>query len=179
MSDQKMLQGLFIYCKDIEEWPFRWRESDEDLDCGQKILEQMIPFAASLIEKKLARSTIRKYLDNLFLLGGEIIRKVNFEESQRKWPAKKLILEYIDECGGPCPNHWSRSNFTESRYINQYDSVCRLFYKHLVAREQRVSDYGLDLRCGRQVEVTTQTVRRVQGDNPGWGSPLETASKLS
>jgi len=134
MSDQKMLQGLFIYCKDIEEWPFRWRESDEDLDCGQKILEQMIPFAASLIEKKLARSTIRKYLDNLFLLGGEIIRKVNFEESQRKWPAKKLILEYIDECGGPCPNHWSRSNFTESRYINQYDSVCRLFYKHLVGQ---------------------------------------------
>jgi hypothetical protein len=135
MSDQKMLQGLFIiYCKDVEEWPSRWRESDEDLDCGQKILEQMIPFAASLIEKKLARSTIRKYLDNLFLLGREIIREVNFKEIQRKWPAKKLILEYIDECGGPCPNHWSHSSFTESRYINQYDSVCRLFYKHLVGQ---------------------------------------------
>jgi hypothetical protein len=90
MSDQKMLQGLFIYCKDIEEWPSRWRESDEDLDCGQKILEQMIPFAASLIEKKLARSTIRKYLDNLFLLGREIIREVNFKEIQRKWPANSF-----------------------------------------------------------------------------------------
>jgi hypothetical protein len=129
-----MLPDLASYCKDIADWPSQWQGSKEDLECGQKILNQMIPFASSLIEKNLARGTIKKYLDNLAVLGGELIRQVNYEEHQRKWSAKKLILEYLDEDGGPRPYHWSRTNFTESQYIKQYNSVCRLFYKHLTSQ---------------------------------------------
>ncbi len=45
---------------------------------------------------------MKKYADYLWVLGGELIRRVSTDEKVRKLPAWMLVLKYIDETGGPC-----------------------------------------------------------------------------
>lgn len=120
-----------IYYKDFYEWPKHWMGFKEDIDVGNKLLHEFIPFIQYLVEKKLARGTIKKYMSDLGVLGSEIIRKIQNNEDQRKWSAKKILLSYIDITGGPLPHRWDPDEFTQQRYIKAYDSVCRNFYKFI------------------------------------------------
>jgi hypothetical protein len=49
----------------------------------------------------LFKRTIQRHVDNLWILGGEIIRDVNEEPPLRKVPAEQLIRKVIYEDGGP------------------------------------------------------------------------------
>ncbi len=48
-----------IYHKDFYEWPKQWMGVKEDVDVGTRILQEFIPFIEHLVDKKLARSTIK------------------------------------------------------------------------------------------------------------------------
>jgi hypothetical protein len=120
-----------LYYKDFYEWPQHWMGFKEDIDLGNRILLEFIPFIEFLVDKKLARSTIKKYMSDLGVLGSEIIRRIHENENQRKWPANKILLDYLDESGGPIPHCWDPNEFTQQRYITAYDSTCRNFYKFI------------------------------------------------
>lgn len=120
-----------FYFKDFYEWPQHWMGFKEDIDLGNRILLEFIPFVEFLVNKKLARSTIKKYMADLGVLGSEIIRRIHENENQRKWPAEKILLDYLDESGGPIPHCWDPNEFTQQRYITAYDSTCRNFYKFI------------------------------------------------
>ena len=78
-----------------------------------------------LATSKLSQRTIQTHVDNLWILGGEIIREVNEEPSLRKVPAKQLIRKVIHEDGGPLiHNGWE----DEQR---SFDSTCRKFHRFL------------------------------------------------
>jgi hypothetical protein len=104
----------------------------EDIDLGNTILQEFVPFIEHLVNKNLARSTIKKYMSNLGVLGSEIIRRIHENGNQRKWPVKKILLNYLDDEGGPLPYCWNPDEFTEQRYITAYDSTCRIFYKFII-----------------------------------------------
>ena len=120
-----------LYAKDFYEWPEHWMGFEKDIDFGKKILQEFIPFIEFLTQKSLAKSTIKKYMSDLSVLGSEIIRRIHDNESQRKWPAKKILLNYIDDSGGPLPHCWDPNEFTQQRYITNYDSVCRRLYRFI------------------------------------------------
>ena len=120
-----------IYYKDFYDWPKHWMGFEEDIDVGGKIIQEFIPFIEFLVEKQLARSTIKKYMSDLGVLGSEIIRRIQNNEDQRNWSGKKILLYYIDNSGGPLPHCWDPDEFTQQRYITAYDSVCRNFYKFI------------------------------------------------
>src|ERR1700687_3260133 len=88
-------------CRDLSEWPERWMGEEKDLPPGRKLVEYFMPFLLHLAGSGLSKRTIQNHVDNMWLLGGEIIRDVNENPSLRKAPAEKLVRAVIHEEGGP------------------------------------------------------------------------------
>src|SRR5438128_2290317 len=73
----------------------------------------------------LSKRTIQNHVDNMWLLGGEIIRNGNEEPRLRKVAAEQLVRNVIYENGGPLiHNGWE----DEQR---SFDSTCRKFHRFL------------------------------------------------
>ena len=112
-------------CPDFPEWPQRWRGVADDVVYGQELLDIMRSFVMHLIEKRLTEKTIRKHMDNLWLLGGEVIRNVN-ENDQYDVPPPASLLESVDSGGGPYCRH------IDSEWaLNSFDATCRKLHKFM------------------------------------------------
>ena len=121
-------------CPDFQEWPDSWKGEDNDVPFGEGLIEAFRPFIQSLIDAGWTKKTIRNHIDNLWLLGGEIIREVNtFNEYRRMNPRQKL-LETIGPEGGPYCRHLDSEE--ESR---SFDATCRKLYKYLMEEKARLS----------------------------------------
>jgi hypothetical protein len=98
---------------------------EKDLLPGEQLLACLRPFIEQLASSSLTPKTIRRHVDNLWLLGGEIIRDVNYDPSLRKVAAEKLLRSVIHEDGGPLVHNGSED---EQR---PFDSTCRKLYRFL------------------------------------------------
>ena len=87
-------------CQDLEDWPRSWMGFPEDLSPGKKMVAYFRPFIEHLIGLNLSGKTIHKHVDNLWILGGEIIRDLNETPSLRKVPTEALVFDVVKE-GGP------------------------------------------------------------------------------
>jgi len=110
---------------DFNQWPDAWEGLPEDLPYGREILEVMRPFIVQLIEKGLTRKTMRKHMDNLWLLGGEIIRNVSTHEEYHIPPIQK-IRDSVDSLGGMYCRHLD-SDIEEK----SYHATCKKFHHFL------------------------------------------------
>ena len=120
---------LRVYCKDIDRWAESWAGfPDLDVPVGERIVAEFTPFLLALIDERRTKKTIKKYADYLWVLGGELIRRVSTDEKARKLPARTLILKHIDETGGPL---WRHARDEQEHAV--YDAVCRRFYQFLTS----------------------------------------------
>lgn len=85
----------------MEEWPASWVGVKEDEAPGRRLVTEVRPFIAHLIEDGLPPKTVRRHLDNLWAIGGEIIREFNDEPALRRRSARKLLLDAIDAGEAP------------------------------------------------------------------------------
>lgn len=116
---------LLPYCRGLSEWPERWMGEEADLPPGRQLVAAFIPFLLHLATSGLARRTIQRHVDNLWVLGGEIVRDLNEEPAPRKVPVDKLIDKVVHPDGGPLiHNGWE----DEQR---SFDSTCRKFHRFL------------------------------------------------
>jgi hypothetical protein len=105
----------------MSEWPNAWLIDGPDLAYGQALLEEVTPFVTHLISvEHLSTSTIRRHLDYLFLLGGELISHINIFERDRRLSPSKLLDRSISEDGRPLCKH-----IEEGHMQAQYDATCR------------------------------------------------------
>jgi hypothetical protein len=117
-------------CRDLGEWPERWMGEEKDLPIGNRLVEFFMPFLLHLAKSGLSKKTIQNHVDNMWVLGGEIIRDVNEDPSLRKITAEKLVLNVIYLDGGPLiHNGWE----DEQR---SFDSTCRKFYRFLTQSQR-------------------------------------------
>ena len=99
--------------------------TEQDLDYGKMLLDEMRPFAEFLVEGGLAKKTIKRHLTNLWLLGGEIIREVNVYGEYSK-PASEKLRHSVGSDGGPYCRH-----LDGEAGIKSFDSTCRKLHKYL------------------------------------------------
>lgn len=126
-SDNQTSTDLLVqYFKDINEWPETWEIDKNDIKIGRAILEQFKLFLIDRIEKGRAKKTIKSHGNYLWVLGGELIRAVNEDISQRRLSGRNLILKHINDSGGP---YW-RHVVSEADDA-QYDSVCKQLFKFM------------------------------------------------
>src|SRR5216683_1390550 len=64
---------------------------------GEHLLACFQPFIKQLASSSLSPKTIRKHVDNLWLLGGEIIRDLNDDPALRKVTADRLLRNVIHQ----------------------------------------------------------------------------------
>jgi hypothetical protein len=117
--------GIDAYCKDLAEWPSNWMGLTEDLVPGEKMVAYFRPFLEHLVELELSRKTIRKHVNNLWLLGGEIIRDLHETLALRKVPVETLVFNMIED-GGPILYH--NDSEEQQRWL---ESTCGKFCRFL------------------------------------------------
>lgn len=117
---------LSHYVKDIEEWPESWMIDRPDSATGQAILAVLEPFIQHLLNQGLSRRTIKRHIDNLWALGGEIISNVNSDPSQRKQSARILVMDAVEDEGGPLLG--SAFGLDEQQ---SFDTTCRKLNRFL------------------------------------------------
>jgi len=112
-------------CQDLEEWPRSWMGFAEDIPPGEKMVAYFRPFIEHLIGLNLSQKTIRKHVDNLWILGGEIIRDLNETPPLRKAPVEALVFDVLKE-EGPLLYHCDSEEQQRS-----FESTCCKFRRFL------------------------------------------------
>ena len=102
---------------------------EKDLPPGEKLVACFRPFIQHLTASGLSRKTIRKHIDNLWILGGEIIRDLNETPSLRKKNVEHVLIDVIDDEGGPLIH-----NCDSEEQQRSFDSTCRKFRRFLQQR---------------------------------------------
>ena len=126
-----------------------------------------MPFLLHLAESGLSKRTIQNHVDNMWLLGGEIIRDVNEEPRLRKAAAEQLVRNVIHEDGGPLiHNGWE----DEQR---SFDSTCRKFspFPHSIPA-LRPASYPQIPRTSQEFCSITEHRSRLRVVSPATKSPM-------
>ena len=125
-NETTMKLNVIEICPDFQEWPESWRESAKDISYGRKIIEIFERFILEMMKKGYAEKTVKRHIDNLWLLGGELIREINMYDQDREKDPLTLIQENIGSDGGPYCRH------IDSEYeLNSFDATCRKLHKYL------------------------------------------------
>ena len=110
---------------DFTKWPERWRGVKRDVRYGEGLLDVMRSFILHLIATGLKEKTIRNHMDNLWLLGGEVIRNVQ-ETDEYDVPPLTKLRKSVNASGGPYCRH------IDSEWaMNSFDATCRKLHKFL------------------------------------------------
>jgi hypothetical protein len=118
---------LAAYCPDLDHWPASWRYEERDVAPGRQMVECFKPFLRHLRSLGLSRTTLRQHRDNLWLLGGALVGKLQEAPRLRKRPIIEVVRQAIDEEGGLLISHGAAAE-AEQR---SFDATCRRFYLFL------------------------------------------------
>jgi len=98
---------------------------EKDLPPGERLVACFRPFIQHVVWLGLSQKTIRRHVDNLWLLGGEIIRDLNQTPSLRRAPVESVLRDHIHEDGGPLiPSHSEEEQ-------RSFDTTCRRLHRFL------------------------------------------------
>ena len=109
---------------DLEEWPLRWQGFDEDLPSGRQIVDSFRPFLEYLA-LNYARSTARRHADNLWILGGEIVRRLHDSPRLRKRSMAELVFPAVAG-GGLLPYHRD-----SEEQLRSFEATCKKLRRFL------------------------------------------------
>src|SRR5229473_227498 len=113
------------YCRDLDNWPRSWMGLEKDLPPGEELVACLRPFIEHLASSSLSPKTIRRHVDNLWLLGGEIIRELHYDPSRRKVAVQRLLRDVVHEDGGPLVHNGSEED------QRSLDATCRKLHRFL------------------------------------------------
>lgn len=119
-------QRLHQACGDLDEWPKSWHVEPADIAVGQQIVPVLSALMLSLLDQGLAKATVRKHRDNLWLLGGELIRRRYDDDALARQDVRAALQQLIHSDGGPLI--WPR--ITESEQ-DSLDATCRKLHRFL------------------------------------------------
>jgi hypothetical protein len=121
-------QRLGQACPDLHDWPRSWHVEPADIEIGQQIVAVLTPFLLDLLDRGLAKTTVRRHRDNLWALGGELIRSRYDDKKLARMDVRTAVAELIDdECG---PLIYPRISESEQ---DSLDATCRKLRKFMLA----------------------------------------------
>ena len=90
------------------------------------MVEYFKPFLRDLLTQQVSRTTLRRHRNNIWVLGGEVIRRLQMDSRLRRTPIEQVVLDLIGEDGGPLLSH--RQSEAEQR---AFDTTCRKLFRFL------------------------------------------------
>jgi hypothetical protein len=85
----------------MDEWPKNWAGVGDDVRLGLGLVAPMRAFLTHLLEQDISAKTLHRHFNSLWVIGGEIIRAVNDDNSLRKQPPHQLLLDAIEHGQAP------------------------------------------------------------------------------
>ena len=143
-AQQGAADPLQSYCPDLDQWPGSWAYEARDIPYGLRMMECFTPFLREMLA--LSRKTLRQRRDNIWLLGGEVIRRVQMDSGLRRRPAEQVVLDLIGDDGGPLLSHGQSE--AEQR---SFDATCRKLFRFLT---------GPQISRGHNAPSSTATTNR-------------------
>ena len=125
-AQQAAADSLQAYCPDLDQWPRSWAYEERDIPAGQQMVQCFQPFLRHLLSSHLSRKTLRQHRDNIWALGGEIIRRLQMDRDLRRRPIEQVVLGLIGDDGGPLLSHGQSE--AEQR---SFDVTCRRLFRFL------------------------------------------------
>jgi hypothetical protein len=116
------------------------------------LVECVKPFLRELLALPLSRKTLRQHRDNIWVLGGEVIRQLQIDSGLRWRPIEQLLLDLIGDDGGPLLSHGQSE--AEQR---SFDATCRKLFRCLRTTESAMvamRDALLRRRTDRVIDGT-------------------------
>src|SRR5277367_1709456 len=92
------------------------------------MVECFQPFLRELLTRSLSRKTLRLHRDNIWVLGGEVIRRLQMDSRLRRRPIQQVVRDLIGDDGGPLLTHGQSE--AEQR---SFDATCRKLFRFLTA----------------------------------------------
>ena len=129
-AQQIAADPLQSYCPDLDQWPASWAYEPRDIPHGLRIVECFKPFLREMLARYLSRKTLRLHRDNIWVLGGEVIRRLQMDSGLRRRPVQQVVLELIGDDGGPMLSHGQSE--AEQRC---FDATCRKLFRFLTEPE--------------------------------------------
>lgn len=100
---------------------------EKDIPTGEKLVVCFRPFLQALAASDLSPKIIQKHVDNLWSLGGEIIRDIHQTPSLRRKSSDEILAHRIDDEGGPLVY----AHESEESLQRSLDSTYRKLYRFL------------------------------------------------
>jgi hypothetical protein len=129
-AQQIAADPLQSYCPDLDQWPASWAYEARDIPYGLRIVQCFRPFLREMLALSLSRKTLRLHRDNIWVLGGEVIRRLQMDRGLPRRPVEQVVLELIGDDGGPLLSHGQSE--AEQR---SFDATCRKLFRFLTAPE--------------------------------------------
>ncbi len=129
-AQQGAADPLQSYCPDLDQWPGSWAYEKRDIPYGLRIVECFTPFLREMLARSLSRKTLRQHRDNIWVLGGEVIRRVQMDSGLRRRPVEQVVRDFIGDDGGPLLSHGQSEDEQRS-----FDATCRKLFRFLTAPE--------------------------------------------
>lgn len=107
-------------CPDLYDWPRSWHVQHADIPVGQQIVRLLSPFPLHLLDQGLAKAAVSRHRDNLWTLGGELIRRRYDNDEPLRQVVEDAIGQLVGRDGGPLM--WPR--ITEAQQ-DSLDVACR------------------------------------------------------
>jgi hypothetical protein len=117
---------LATYCPDLSTWPSSWCGEARDVIPGEQIVAVFTPFLLDLLAQGLSHKTRNLHRDNLWLLGGEIIRDINETPKLRRRSARELVMQVVADDEGPLIH-----GGTSEQAQHSFDSTCKKLNRFL------------------------------------------------
>ncbi len=93
-------------------------------------MECFKPFLREMLARSLSRKTLRLHRDNIWVLGGEVISRLQMDSGLRGRPAEQVVRDLIGDDGGPLLSHGQ----SEAEQCS-FDATCRKLFRFLTAPE--------------------------------------------
>ncbi len=94
----------------MDQWPDSWAGVDDDKPFGQGLVAEFQPFLVHLQTLGLSRRTVRRHVDSLWVIGGEIIRQLNYEPDLRSTKPRQLLLDTVAAGEAPLARNASEAD---------------------------------------------------------------------
>ena len=116
------------YCPDLDQWPGSWAYEARDIPPSLRMVECFKPFLRAMLALSLSRKTLRRHRDNIWVLGGEVISRLQMDSSMRRRPIEQVVRDLIGDDGGPLLSHGQSEGEQRS-----FDATCRKLFRFLTA----------------------------------------------
>ena len=94
------------------------------------MVECFKPFLREMLALSLSRKTLRLHRDNIWVLGGEVIRQLQMDSDLRRRPIEQVVRNLIGDDGGPLLSHGQSE--AEQR---SFDATCRKLFRFLTTSD--------------------------------------------